>query len=168
MAEMMPDRLPSGASAGERKVFALLQQGAHVGRFAFPFGHLVVLNNCTREQLDERGLSEVFPARRVLARDELEALSPDDTINRRDARLAHYDAVDTSERVTIRAICGSPLLFHQAKARRDLGVHDTHPFAACLAQPVGDRQPERIGHQAAILEAVASEKKRPRERCPLG
>jgi hypothetical protein len=26
MAEMIPDRLPSGASAGERKVFALLQQ----------------------------------------------------------------------------------------------------------------------------------------------
>ena len=172
MAEMIPDRLPSGASAGERKVFALLQQlldevivyyepvvadrypdfiviipsvgllvieakgwypnhilkannvevtisprgqpeiykhpvrqardyqfqlmdtarrhsetaallhgeGAHGGRFTFPFGHLVVLNNCT--QLDERGLSEVFPSRRVLARDELEALSPDETINR--------------------------------------------------------------------------------------
>ena len=26
MAEMIPDRLPSGASAGEKKVFALLQQ----------------------------------------------------------------------------------------------------------------------------------------------
>ena len=26
MAEMIPDRLPSGTSAGERKVFALLQQ----------------------------------------------------------------------------------------------------------------------------------------------
>jgi hypothetical protein len=174
MAEMIPDRLPSGASAGERKVFALLQrlpddviayykpvvadrypdfiviipsvglliievkgwypahilkannvdvtvtsrgqpenckhpvrqareyqyqlmdtarrhsesaallqsQGAHVGRFIFPFGHLVVLNNCTREQLDERGLSEVFPGRRVFARDEFEALSPDETIDR--------------------------------------------------------------------------------------
>ena len=170
MAEMIPDRLPSSASAGERKVFALLQQlpeevivyyepvvasrypdfiviipsvgllvieakgwyPNHIleannfevaissrgqleickhpvrqardyqfqlmdtarrhpetaallhgeGRFTFPFGHLVVLNNCTRQQLDERGLSEVFPPRRVLARDELEALSPDKTINR--------------------------------------------------------------------------------------
>jgi hypothetical protein len=53
---------------------ALLQsQGAHGGRFTFPFGHLVVLNNCTRQQLDERGLS---------ARDELEALSPHETIDR--------------------------------------------------------------------------------------
>ena len=169
MAEMIPDRLPSGASAGERRVFALLQQlpddvivyyepvvadrypdfiviipsvgllvieakgwypnhiseannvqvtissggqpeickhpvrqareyqyqlmdtarrhpetaallqngGAHGGRFTFPFGHLVVLNNCTRQQLDERGLSEVFPAPRVFARDELEELSLD-------------------------------------------------------------------------------------------
>ena len=174
MAEMIPDRLPSGASAGERKVFALLQQlpdevivyyepvvanrypdfiviipsvglliiqvkgwypahilkannvdvtisprgqpenckhpvrqardyqyqlmdtarrhsesaallqsqRAHVGKFIFPFGHLVVLNNCTREQLDERGLSEVFPGRRVFARDEFETLSPDETIER--------------------------------------------------------------------------------------
>jgi hypothetical protein len=56
-------------------------EGAHVGRFTFPFGHLVVLNNCARQQLDERGLSEVFPGRRVLARDELEALSPDETVN---------------------------------------------------------------------------------------
>jgi len=59
----------------------LQSQGAHLGRFIFPFGHLVVLNNCTRQQLDERGLSDVFPAGRVLARGELEALSPDRTID---------------------------------------------------------------------------------------
>ena len=57
-------------------------EGTHVGRFTFPFGHLVVLNNCTRQQLDERGLSEMFPARKVLARDELEALSPGETVDR--------------------------------------------------------------------------------------
>ena len=56
---------------------ALLQQeGTHTGRFIFPFGHLAILSNCSRQQLDERGLSEVFPANKVLARDELEALSP--------------------------------------------------------------------------------------------
>lgn len=57
-------------------------EGAHGGRFTFPFGHLVVLNNCTRQQLNERGLSEVFPPQRVIARDELEALSPDEAIDR--------------------------------------------------------------------------------------
>ncbi len=174
MAEMIPDRLPSGASAGEKKVFAILQQlpdevivyyepvvanrypdfiviipdagllvievkgwypnhiktannddvvvdtrgqsetckhpirqardykfqlmdtarrhpetaallqsnGAHNGKFIFPFGHVVILNNCTRQQLDERGLSTVFPAQRVLARDEFESLSPNETIDR--------------------------------------------------------------------------------------
>ena len=183
MAEMIPDRLPSGASAGERKVFALLQQlpdevivyyepvvadrypdfiviipsvglvvievkgwypnhilkannvevtislrgqsetcrhpirqardyqhqlmdtarrhaetaallqseGAHSGRFIFPFGHVAVLNNCTRPQLDERGLSAVFPPGRVFARDELEALSPDETIGR--LRVDEYSIV---------------------------------------------------------------------------
>jgi hypothetical protein len=174
MAEMIPDRLPSGASAGEKKVFALLQQlpddvivyyepvvanrypdfivilpgigllvievkgwypgaieradnaevvistrglrevckhpvrqardykfqlmntarrhpetgallekaGKHEGKFVFPFGHIAILNNCTRQQLDERGLSEVFPPGRVFARDEFEAASSDDTIER--------------------------------------------------------------------------------------
>src|SRR5215470_14002812 len=163
MAEMIPDRIPSGASAGEKKVFALLQQlpdevivyyepvvaerypdfiviipniglliievkgwypnhidaanssevtinsrgqrevckhpirqardykhqlmdvarrhsetaallqrdGVHSGKFTFPFGHLAVLNNCSRQQLDERGLSQVFPTNKVFARDEL-------------------------------------------------------------------------------------------------
>jgi hypothetical protein len=63
---------------------ALLQQdGTHTGRFIFPFGHLAILNNCSRRQLDERGLSEVFPANKVLARDELEALSPVEIVDRR-------------------------------------------------------------------------------------
>ena len=62
---------------------ALLQQdGTHAGRFIFPFGHLAILNNCSRQQLDERGLSELFPANKVLARDELEALSPVEIIDR--------------------------------------------------------------------------------------
>src|SRR6516162_3713547 len=167
MAEMIPDRLPSGASAGEKRVFALLQHlpddvivyyepviadrypdfiviipsvgllvievkgwypahiasatnndvvitaqgqtqnckhpirqardykfllmnsarrnletakllqknGTHDGKFLFPFGHLAILNNCTRHQLDERGLSAVFPRGKVLSRDEFETLS---------------------------------------------------------------------------------------------
>jgi hypothetical protein len=174
MAEMIPHRLPSGASAGEKKVFALLQElpdevivyyepvlsarypdfvaivpsvgvllievkdwhshsivmadnhdvvlvsrgqtinckhpvrqardyqfqlmdkarahsetrellqghGAHVGKFAFPFGHLVFLNNCTRQQLDERKLSDVFPPEKVLTRNEFEALPPGQIIDR--------------------------------------------------------------------------------------
>ena len=174
MAEMIPDRLPSGASAGERKVFALLQQlpddvvvyyepvvanrypdfiviipnvgllivevkswypntivqannldvtlqvrgqsektkhpirqardyqfalmdvarrrpetaallktqGPYAGKFIFPFCHLVIMNNCTREQLNERGLSELFPAGRTWTRDEFEAFEPASLVER--------------------------------------------------------------------------------------
>jgi hypothetical protein len=174
MAEMIPDRLPSGASAGEKKVFALLQDlpddvivyyepvvadrypdfiviipsigllvvevkgwypnaieradntevvistrgqrevckhparqardykfnlmnvarrhpemnalleqsGRYEGKFVFPFGHLAILNNCTRQQLDARGLSEVFPPGRVFSRDEFEAAASNDAIDR--------------------------------------------------------------------------------------
>jgi hypothetical protein len=62
---------------------ALLQNaGTHAGKFIFPFGHIVVLNNCTRQQLNERGLSEVFPATKVLARDELDAVPKGKPIDR--------------------------------------------------------------------------------------
>jgi len=68
---------------GHPETAVLLQhEGAHTGRFVFPFGHLAILNNCSRQQLDERGLSQVFPAHRVLARDELEALSQVEIIDR--------------------------------------------------------------------------------------
>ncbi|MBO0753927.1 MAG: NERD domain-containing protein, partial [Bradyrhizobiaceae bacterium] len=59
---------------------ALLEQsGPHEGKFVFPFGHIAVLSNCTRDQLNERGLSNLFPPGRVFARDEFEAVaaSPD-------------------------------------------------------------------------------------------
>src|SRR6266550_6471057 len=62
---------------------ALLQRdGAHAGRFIFPFGHIAVLNNCTRKQLEERGLSEVFPGNKVFTRDEIDAMSSSETIDR--------------------------------------------------------------------------------------
>lgn len=44
------------------------------GKFRFPFGHAAVLNNCTRKQLRESNLSEIFLSPRVIARDELDAL----------------------------------------------------------------------------------------------
>jgi hypothetical protein len=62
---------------------ALLQhEGMHAGKFIFPFGHIVILNNCSRQQLDERKLSEIFPANKVFARDELESLSSSELIDR--------------------------------------------------------------------------------------
>jgi hypothetical protein len=40
---------------------ALLQSdGNHAGQLIFPFGHLVVLNNIKREQLDSLGLTQLF------------------------------------------------------------------------------------------------------------
>ena len=47
--------------------------GAHAGRFKFPFGHVAVLSNIRREQLVD--LPNVFPSPKVVTRDELEALS---------------------------------------------------------------------------------------------
>ena len=55
---------------------ALLQSdGTHAGQLIFPFGHLVVLNNIKREQLDSLGLTQLFPASKVMTRDEFEQLA---------------------------------------------------------------------------------------------
>ena len=79
---------------GHPETAALLQhEGAHTGRFVFPFGHLAILNNCSRQQLDERGLSQVFPAHRVLARDELEQIPLNPSHTRRVRRNLHIRAV---------------------------------------------------------------------------
>jgi superfamily I DNA and RNA helicase len=50
----------------------LHSSGEREGRFIFPFGHVAILNNCSRSQLDERSLSAVFPTSKVISRDELE------------------------------------------------------------------------------------------------
>jgi hypothetical protein len=68
---------------GHPQTAALLQTGgANAGKFIFPFADIAVLSNCTRQQLDERGLSEVFPAKTAISRDELELLLQDDPVDR--------------------------------------------------------------------------------------
>src|SRR4051794_41002685 len=59
-----------------RPEFAILRQaeGEHMGKPCFPCGYGVLLTNITRAQLDEAGLSPIFPTDRVLCRDELTAL----------------------------------------------------------------------------------------------
>ncbi len=70
MFELMKAAKAFGNSA------SLLQSGGdHEGRFIFPFGHLVVLNNIKREQLDSLGLTQLFPASKVMTRDEFEQLA---------------------------------------------------------------------------------------------
>ena len=70
MFELMKAAKAFGNSA------SLLQGGGdHEGRFIFPFGHLVVLNNIKREQLDSLGLTQLFPASKVMTRDEFEQLA---------------------------------------------------------------------------------------------
>jgi len=59
-----------------RPEFAILRNpdGEHRGKLCFPCGYGVLFTNITRAQLDEAGLSAVFPPERVLCRDELAAL----------------------------------------------------------------------------------------------
>jgi hypothetical protein len=59
-----------------RPEFAILRQadGEHRGTPCFPCGYGVLLTNITRAQLDEDGLTPVFPPERVFCRDEIAAL----------------------------------------------------------------------------------------------
>ncbi|TVS20117.1 MAG: hypothetical protein EA424_05600 [Planctomycetaceae bacterium] len=62
--------------------------GPYEGGFRFPFGHLAVLSNITRDQLETHPLGDldpVFPPERVIARDELEDwkdLTPKEIVTR--------------------------------------------------------------------------------------
>jgi hypothetical protein len=56
--------------------------GDHQGKLCFPCGYAVLFTNITRSQLDEAGLSAVFPPDRVLCRDELAALEGPGTARR--------------------------------------------------------------------------------------
>ena len=52
----------------------LNNDGKHQGRFIFPFGHFAILSNITRDQLvnhEQGDLTSVFPATRVVSRDEM-------------------------------------------------------------------------------------------------
>ena len=59
-----------------RPEYAILRQheGEHQGKPSFPCGFGVLLTNITRAQLDEAKLAPLFPADRVLCRDELASL----------------------------------------------------------------------------------------------
>lgn len=59
-----------------RPEYAILRQheGEHQGKPCFPCGFGVLLTNITRAQLDEAKLTPLFPADRVLCRDELASL----------------------------------------------------------------------------------------------
>ena len=53
----------------------LMNDPGHAGKFIFPFGHVAILSNITRAQLNEperAGLANVFSADRTITRDELE------------------------------------------------------------------------------------------------
>jgi superfamily I DNA/RNA helicase len=74
-------RLMDIAREHPEKAALIQRNGANDGKFIFPFGHMAILNNCTRQHLDERGLSKVFPASKVLSRDEFETLSSSQLID---------------------------------------------------------------------------------------
>lgn len=68
-------RLMDLARRHPRSASLLTKNGAHAGRFAFPFGHVAVLSNIQRAKLkDVASGDEVFLHPRVLTRDELAAL----------------------------------------------------------------------------------------------
>ena len=75
------------------KLQGLLEKsGRYKGHLRFPFGHLAVLSNITRDQLETHPLGDlarVFPPQRVIARDKLEDwkdLAPKDIV----AELQRY------------------------------------------------------------------------------
>ena len=217
MAEMIPDRLPSGASAGEKRVFEVLQRlpdncivyyepvvsnkypdfiviipgvglliievkgwypghiesgdlnqvritsrgrtdtqrhpirqardymfglmdaakafsnstpllrsgGDHAGQLIFPLGNLVVLNNIKRDQLDSLGLTPLFPASKVMTRDEFEHLANIETEGLVPALKSFFDPwwdfapLNDTQISALRAIIHPEIIISKAPIGRD-------------------------------------------------
>ena len=62
----------------KRDPLLMIDQGRFKGHLVLPFGHGVVFTNITRRQFDQTDLHEIFPADRIIFRDEMaESVDPD-------------------------------------------------------------------------------------------
>ena len=151
MFELMKAAKAFGNSA------SLLQSGGdHEGRFIFPFGHLVVLNNIKREQLDSPGLRQLFPASRVMTRDEFEHLAsttPEALIS---ALKKFFDpwwafaALNEAQMSVVRAIIHPEIVISKAPA----GRQDSRDMLKTLDLRQ-ERLERKIGEGHRVLYGVA-------------
>src|SRR5271166_6292187 len=58
--------LMNAAKAFSNSTALLRSGGDHAGQLIFPLGHLAVLNNIKRDQLDSLGLTQLFPPSKVM------------------------------------------------------------------------------------------------------
>jgi hypothetical protein len=105
---------------------ALLQSdGNHLGQLIFPFGHLVVLNNIRRKQLDSLGLTPLFPASKVMTRDEFDQLATNATEALVTALKKFFDpwwnfaALNEKQISALRAIIHPEIVISKVPSERD-------------------------------------------------
>ncbi len=105
---------------------ALLRSGGnHAGQLICPFGHLVVLNNMRREQLDSLGLTQLFPASKVMTRDEFDQLAGGVTEALVGALKKFFDpwwsfaALNEKQISTLRAIIHPEIIISKAPSGRE-------------------------------------------------
>lgn len=128
-----------------RHSLLLNQEGDHQGNLRFPCGYGVLLTNINRNQLDEAGLSDVFPPDRVICRDELTALE-----------------VAQEDRTTIRRLVKlfgpgqftfEPLTLDQLKTIHGV-VHKEVVVKATPATPASVAEGEKVPEGAVVLEVL--------------
>jgi hypothetical protein len=112
--------LMDAAKAFSGSATLLRSEGNHAGQLIFPFGHLVVLNNIRREQLDSLGLTQLFPASKVMTRDEFDQLAGGATEALLGALKRFFDpwwsfpALTESQISTLRAIIHPEIIISKA------------------------------------------------------
>jgi hypothetical protein len=117
--------LMNAAKAFSNSTALLRSGGDHAGTLIFPLGHLAVLNNIKRDQLDSLGLTQLFPPSKVMTRDEFEQLAHNETDGLVPALKSFFDpwwnfaALNESQISALRAIIHPEILISKAPVGRD-------------------------------------------------
>jgi len=140
-----------------RPEYAILRNadGDHQGKLCFPCGYGVLFTNITRAQLDEAGLSAVFPPERVLCRDDLAALEGGgdrEAIRRLRRLFPAYFAFDPLTEDQVRTVKG--VIHKEVVVRARPATQESVPPGKALpegavALEVLDAQQEQVARSVA-------------------
>lgn len=146
----------------------LLRQvaGSHRGQLCFPCGCSVVFPNITRAQLDQAGLTELFPPSRTLCRDELETWSTTISDSAFIRRLRQcfdpdfpFDPLTPDQMNTVRGAMHREVVLRALPAREESVPPQREPTANARRLEVLDLRQEQaarsLGEGHRIISGVA-------------
>jgi hypothetical protein len=136
--------------------------GHHAGRFIFPFGHVAVLSNITRAQLNEaerNGLANLFTADRTITRDELDIWATLDGVRLKTELARRFDPTWNFPRLTPTQIDVLRSIIHPevriAARQHEFKYHPTQDLDLKVLDLRQERHARSIGDGHRVVYGLA-------------